>query len=121
MAALGIPTGGAIAPSSATVPQGSVDTSVRLRHLISWRDLATPENKRKPKGVMGCEIWVKVGEPAPGNEKDCVFLTLDASTPYLAEYEPADAGKTAYYMLRWRMRDGSVGGWGETISATVTG
>lgn len=32
----------------------------------------------------------------------------------------ADGGKMAHYMLRWRMRDGSTGAWGETVSATIT-
>lgn len=59
--------------------------------------------------------------PSAGNEKDCVFLSLDTLTPYTAEYEPVDAGKTAHYMLRWSMRDGSVTAWGETVSATITG
>jgi hypothetical protein len=49
-----------------------------------------------------------------------VFLGLDTKTPYVAHFEPEDAGKTAYYMLRWLMADGSVSAWGETISATIT-
>lgn len=121
MAALGIPTGSSNAPSTATFPAGSVNTSERLRHTLDWRDNATPDNRKKPRGAMGCEIWVKIDGPPPGNEKDCTFLTLDAFTPYLAEYDAVDAGKMAHYMLRWRMRDGSVGAWGETISATITG
>jgi hypothetical protein len=121
IASMGIPSQSAAAPANATVPAASVDTRERLRHTISFRDHAFPENKRKPRGTVGAEIWVKVGETAPGNEKDCVFLTLDTLTPHVAEYEPTDAGKTAHYMLRWSMRDGSVSAWGETVSATITG
>ena len=120
MAALGIPSGGEKLPAAATVPTALVDTSERLRHTISWKDAAANGNKRKPRGAMGAEIWLKIDGPAPGSEKDCTFLTLDSATPYLAEFEADDAGKTAHYMLRWRMQDGSVGAWGETISATVT-
>lgn len=121
MAALGIPVSSGAAPSNATVPEAQVDTGDRLRHTIHFRDAASLGNKRKPRGVMGCEIWVKLGNPPPGNEKDCTFLTLDSKTPHLVEYEPGDAGQTAHYMLRWRMQDGSVGAWGETESATITG
>ena len=46
---------------------------------------------------------------------------VDAFTPYLAEYDATEAGKTAHYMLRWHMRDGTNGAWGETVSATITG
>ena len=121
MAQMGIPSSSSPAPSNVTVPAAAVNTSERLRHRLDWTDAASLDNKKKPRGVMGAEIWVKIGDPAPGNEKDCVFLTLDAFTPYVAEYDPADAGKTAHYMIRWRMRDGSVSAWGETVSATITG
>lgn len=121
MDALGIPASSGAAPSNATVPAGAVDTSERLRHTLSWTDAASLDNRRKPRGVMGCEIWLKLDGPPPTDEKECTFLTLDAFTPYLAEYTGTDAGKMAHYLLRWRMRDGSVSAWGETISATITG
>jgi hypothetical protein len=121
MAELGIPAMNSRAPSNATVPAGSVNTSERLRHTIHWVDAGSPDTKRKPRGVMGCEIWVKLDGPPPGNEKDCHFLTLDASTPFLVEHAASDAGKMAHYMLRWRLQNGSVSGWGDTISATITG
>lgn len=120
MDALGIPTSSGAAPSTATVPAGAVNTSERLRHTISWTDAASLDNKRRPRGVMGCEIWLKLDGPPPTDEKECVFLTLDSKTFYLAEYGGSDGGKMAHYMLRWRMSDGSVGAWGETVSATIT-
>lgn len=121
MAALGIPVGDASAPSNATVPAAAVNTSERLRHTISWTDAAALNNKRKPRGTMGCEIWSKIGGAPPVDESDCTFLTLDAATPYLVEYDGAQAGQMAHYMCRWRMRDGSTSAWGETVSATITG
>lgn len=120
MNALGLPSGSSAAPSNATVPDVEVDTGERLRHTLHWRDAASQDNKRKPRGTMGAEIWVKIGGPPPSDEKDCIFLTLDAFTPYLAEYEGGQAGQVAHYMVRWRMRDGSVSGWSETASATIT-
>ncbi len=120
VASLGIPSSSDPAPSNATVPIGVIDTSKRMEHTISFRDAASQDTKKKPRGVNGCEIWIKIGEPAPGNQKDCVFLGLDTKTPYVAQFEPEDAGKIAYYMLRWLMADGTVSAWGETISATIT-
>lgn len=87
----------------------------------SWIEAATPDNKRRPRGAMGAEIFVKLDGPPPADEKQCTFLTVDSAMPYLAQYEGADAGKMAHYMLRWRMRDGSVKAWSETISATIIG
>lgn len=121
MAATALPFGGGKVPANATVPKGSVDTRERLRHTISWTEATTPDNKRRPRGAMGAEIFVKIDGPPPGDARECTFLTVDSATPYLAEYDSADAGKMAHYLMRWRMRDGSVGAWADTISVTITG
>jgi len=120
MATLGIPGSAQSLPENATVPITTVDTSVRLRHTIHFVDAEGNGNKRKPRGVIGCEIWLKLDGPTPTDETQCTFLTLDTATPYVAEYNGSDGGKRAHYMTRWAMRDGSKGGWGETVSATIT-
>ena len=104
-------------------PIGVVDTSQRLRHEIRFSDEATPTRRAKPAGVMGCEIWVKVtdpGQPAPVSADELRFVTLDSASPYIAEYDGADGGKTAHYMLRWVKSSGEKGPWSETVSATIT-
>ena len=121
IASLGLPASNSRSAPKATVPIGAVDTSSRMRHVISWTDAAIAGKKRRPRGVLGCEIWVKVGNPPPGDEKACRFLTIGTGAQYSADFEPDDVGKMAHYMLRWRMRDGSVSSWSETVSATVTG
>ena len=70
---------------------------------------------------MACEIMVKIGDPAPVDAGQCVFLALDTASPYVATYEGADANKTAHYMLRWTTRAGDKGPWSETVSATIGG
>ncbi len=87
-------------------------------------DESTPTSKAKPKGVMGCEIWVKVspaGDPPPVGADGLTFLTLDTARPYIAEFDGADGGKTAHYMLRWVRSNGDKGPWSETVSATISG
>ena len=121
MAATGLPSGGTPPPPTATIPMAEVDTSERMRHTIKWVDAASPGNKRRPRGAMGAEIYLKLDGPPPTDETQCTFLTVDSKTPYMAAYDGADAGKMAHYMLRWRMRDGTTGAWGETVSATITG
>jgi hypothetical protein len=119
--ALGIPAAGPSLPSTASVPVATVDTSKRLQQTINFADSASPNIKRRPRGTVGCEIWIKIDGPPPGSEKDCVFLALDTATPYVVTFDAADAGKTAHYMLRWQLADGSYTAFGETISATITG
>jgi len=105
----------------ASRPVGVVDTSQRLRHEIKFFDQSTPQSRAKPKGVMGCEIWVKIGDVPPKDAGECAFVALDTASPYVAEYPGADAGKTAYYMLRWVNTRNEKGPWSETVAATITG
>jgi hypothetical protein len=105
-------------------PVATIDTSARLRHVLRFVDEATPTSRAKPHGAMGCEIWVKVapaGEAPPSDPSQLTFLGLDTASPYVAEYDGDDAGKTAHYMLRWAMSSNEMGPWSETASATIVG
>ncbi|CAN5314667.1 hypothetical protein BH10ACI1_BH10ACI1_02310 [soil metagenome] len=108
-------------PAKATRPFGRVDTSARFQHIIYVVDEAAPDIKRKPRGSIGCEIFVKIGGELPADEKDCTYLTVCAKATYRAEFGGEVVGKQAHYLMRWRMRDGSASAWGETVSATITG
>jgi hypothetical protein len=121
LAGLGLPLDAQDAGVPATRPVCTIDTSQRLRHTLSFSDESTPDKKRKPRGVFGCEIYRKIDAVPPADIKDCVFVALDRSTPYLCEYDAPDAGKMAHYILRWRMNDDSTSPISETVSATITG
>lgn len=124
-AAMGITVKDAIrtmAAAAATRPVGMADTSQRLRHEISFFDEATPTRRAKPEGASGCEIWVKLngpGEPAPADPKEFSFVALDTASPYVLDFDGADASKTAHYILRWVLKGGAKGPWSETVSATI--
>ena len=107
------------APAPSTHPIAQVDTGQRLRHTISFTDENTPNSRAKPDGIRGCEIWVKVGGDAPASS-ELTFLALATASPYVAEYDDADAGKTAHYRLRWANTRGEQGPWSQTVSATIT-
>src|ERR1041385_1139939 len=102
----------------ASKPVATVDTSQRLQHTINFVDELSPTSRAKPEGVQGCEIWMKVGDPAPAGPNDVHYLALDTRTPYTVEFEAADAGKTAYYMLRWMSTRAETGPWSATVSGT---
>lgn len=98
-----------------------IGTQNRLQHEISFRDALTPTSKAKPAGVLGCEIYRKISPTPPVSVDDCQFLTLDTSTPYIAEYASANAGSMVHYMARWVNRNGLVGPTSDVISATIVG
>jgi hypothetical protein len=122
LASAGVPVESESAlPSTATRPVGNVDTSQRFFHTIKFADEAAPDSKRLPRGVLGCEIYQKIGGAPPADFRECVFRGLDTKTPYVWEFAAEDVGKMVHYMLRWRHRDDSTSAWSETVSATVTG
>ena len=120
--ALGItvPDLGATAAATPTTrPLCQVDASQRLRHTIDFTDESTPTRKAKPAGVMGAEIWVKIGPTPPVDPSELTFLAVDTRTPYTTDFDGADGGKQAHYMLRWVNTRGETGPWSETATATI--
>lgn len=102
-----------------TKPVLKVDTAQRLLHTIAFSDEATPTSRAKPDGVMGCELWAKIGDPAPVGPDDCEFLALATRTPDREDYEAADGGKSAHYMARWVNTRGQKGPWSVVVKATI--
>ncbi len=100
-------------------PVAVVDTSQRLQHTIEFVDETTLTSKAKPAGVRGAQIWVKIGDPPPVDPNELTFLATDTRTPYVANFDGADANKVAHYMLRWESTRGETGPWSETASATI--
>ncbi|MDQ3798183.1 MAG: hypothetical protein M3384_01925 [Acidobacteriota bacterium] len=102
------------------VPFALIDLG-KLRHTINFRDAATPDSEKKPAGILGAEIWYKIGGSPPVDNKECEFLALDTATPYVATFDGADVGKTVYYLLRWQSKNGDKGDWSDIAQATVNG
>jgi hypothetical protein len=105
-----------------TRPVVTVDASQRLRHTIAFADEATPTRVAKPAGVMGAEIWVKIaplGDPPPSDPSTLTFLAVDTRTPYTLDFDGADGGKNAHYLVRWVNTRGQKGPWSETATATI--
>jgi len=105
----------------ASHPVGEVETSQKLVHIIHFRDEFTPNSIAKPAGVQGAQIWVKTGGAPPVDYKECQYVATDSRTPYNCNFEGADAGKTAYYLLRWTNSKGETGPWSPLVQATITG
>ena len=121
-AALGITvpdTGATAAATPTTRPVCEVDTSQRLRHTIDFTDEGTPTRKAKPAGVLGAEIWVKIGPTPPVDPGELTFLAVDTRSPYTRDYPGSEGGKQAHYMLRWVNTRGETGPWSETATATI--
>ncbi|HWL95456.1 MAG TPA: hypothetical protein VNT79_18200 [Phycisphaerae bacterium] len=121
-AALGITVPGSDPQPSGpptTAPIASIECSGRLRHKVNFVDEMTPTRRAKPLGVLGAEIWGKVGSPAPTDPSQLNFLGLCTRTPFVANYDGAAGGQMAYYWVRWVNHTGEKGPWGDPVNATI--
>jgi hypothetical protein len=57
----------------------------------------------------------------PADPSAYTFLALATASPYTAEFNGANAGKCAYYLLRWFTTRAEKGPWSETVAATIAG
>ena len=124
------------APTPTSRPLARVESGNRLTHTLRFTDESTPTRRGKPKGVQGAEVWLALadantpapplnspsaqgGGNAPGRADSYKFLSPSSRGNLNAAFTAADAGKTAYYALRWVSTRGEKGPWSEVAAATV--
>jgi hypothetical protein len=102
-------------------PVGKANTSQRLEIGLTLTDEATPTSRAKPFGVVGCNIFMKLGGTAPTDLSQCEFIGFATRTPFTEEFDGTQANQTAHFILQWVDTRGGVGPISETVSATVPG
>ncbi|MBY0310533.1 MAG: hypothetical protein K2W85_00535 [Phycisphaerales bacterium] len=136
-------TGGTPVPRPATSPLVSIKLGDRLKHTLRIVDSDTPQRLAKPRGVRGCEVWMKLVDhadtvqEADGTDTSPPTENPPLINPFLSDpstftYQglatrahhdtefPLEArGKSAVYMLRWVSTRGVPGPWSEVATATV--
>lgn len=120
-AALGITVAATPSPIGppTTSPICSIECGQRLQQTLRFVDSATPTRKAKPAGVLGVEIWNKVGTTPPAGEADLRFVAVDTNAPFIMSFDAADGGKTNYVWMRWVSPTGERGPWSEQAQATI--
>ena len=117
----------ALPPTSAPLVQ--VESGQRLTHRLRFTDEGAPTRRGKPPGTIGAEVWLALTpphEPAPplnspgqGGSDSYKFLSVSSRGNLQTDFPSAEAGKTAYYALRWVSTRGEKGPWSEVAAATV--
>jgi hypothetical protein len=103
----------------ATHPLGRLEPKGHTTLALHVADESTPLRAAKPKGVHGCEIWRHVGDPQPPDVNGYVYAGTTTRTPFTDVFTAADAGKTAYYLLRWTSTKGQAGPWSDVVAAKI--
>jgi len=109
-----------LSPIPETRPMAKIDNRNRLEQIVQFFDETTPNSKAKPKGVRGCDLWLKIGGAPPTGPSEVTYVATDTNSPYTYRFLETDAGKTAHWMCRWVNTRGEYGPWSETVSATIS-
>jgi hypothetical protein len=100
-------------------PLVSIECGTRLQQTLRFVDSSNPTRRGKPAGVLGVEIWNKVGTTPPAGEADLRFVAVDTSAPYVMQFDSTDGGKTNYVWMRYVSPTGERGPWSEPAAATI--
>jgi hypothetical protein len=106
-------------PAPTTAPELTVDQSQQMQHKIRVRDTASKSTAR-PAGVVGFEIWRKIGGDSPANDVEWTLVGQFPRQPQLLTYPQSEQGLRVYYRLRWVNSRAEYGPWSETVSAIVS-
>ena len=104
------------APVPASRPVADIDTSQRLTHVIAFSDEG---GASRPDGVAGCQIWMKIGDPAPADLSEMLYVATATRSGYAVQHGGENGGKRVYYALRWINTRGQTGPWSLTVSSTI--
>jgi hypothetical protein len=108
-------------PVPTTRPVLLLGTSARFQHKVNYTDEGTPTQTARPFGVAGCELRLFVGPTPPVDPLDSTFVCIDAVTPRIFEFAPAQAGSMAHWTARWINTRGEPGPWSDVVSAVIPG
>jgi hypothetical protein len=106
-------------------PLALVDNGRQLIHLVRYAQEGPPTRRAKPQGVRACEVRMLVlakDAPVPDQAEAMKSLGMPTRSPYPVEFAPADAGKMAWYRLRWvDSANTPVGEWSRPVGAMIVG
>ncbi len=107
-------------PMPANPPAAIIETPNVLENLIRLSDSAFPHRRRRPTGVLGCEIVGVVSDTEPTSMKEFHSMGLATRMNHVVTFDVTDGGKTVWYRFRWVGTRGQIGSWSIQYSASIT-
>ena len=113
--------GGSISESLATAPLILVENAgVHLHQPRFFMPDEPSSSTRKPKGIHGAKIFMKIDGAASTDLKEYQLIAIDTKSPYTYAHSAANAGKTAHYIALWTTRDDEDSPQSEVFSLVIT-
>lgn len=107
------------APQPSSRPIVVIDGSQRLEHTLTLRDENSITSRSRPPGVIGAEVYCFINGTPPTDPKQCKLVAVAKRSTVKIKFEGADAGKNAFFMVRWINAHDETGPWSETGAATI--
>lgn len=102
-----------------TAPYLLIEIEKNRRHTLRVRDREDVGSRAKPRGVLGAEIWMRIGDEGILSEENYRYLGMTTNGSFTFQHDAENTGKQAYYVARWLNRKAERGGWSDTVSATI--
>ncbi len=106
-------------PVPISSPILTIDISVRLQHTLTILDDGSPFRRAKPKGVLGCQIWVKIDGEPPKMASEMYYIAATTRSTHVINFDGDKTGKIVYYWVRWINKRQQAGPWSVLYSAIV--
>jgi hypothetical protein len=103
-------------------PRIAAEQAARLTHRLRFVPAEGTEGIKKPRGVIGAELYVALAPPhapPPEQESDYRYVRAITRDGVRVTYAAEQAGLVAHYRARWLTRTGDVGGWSGDTAAMV--
>jgi hypothetical protein len=101
------------------VPTLILEKSGRLSHAFRVIDSENPTRRARPAGVIGFNLYYKVGGAAPTSTAECTFGGLFSRPRFGIDFPAGDGNKTVWYIVVAVTAKGLVGPMSETLEATI--
>ncbi len=104
-------------------PVVSIDNSRQLIHRVRFMQESPEPRRAKPAGMNGCEMRIVIlpkDAPPPADPLSMPQTGTPTAAPLDVTFAAADAGKVAWYRLRWvNTRNLPVGEWSRPEGAMI--
>lgn len=103
----------------ATAPQLHLRPQNSLRNSLRILDAVNPQRRARPHGVIGCEVWVKIGGERPRSIEECRYHGLATRSHGTLSFPAGSGNQTCWAIGRWINQRGEAGPPSIVASATI--
>lgn len=116
--------GGTPVPEPVTNPELDLVYQTPGVIQLTYQDSSGGPSKRKPSGVVACELWIAIGDEHAVSSDQTKYAGAFTKSPMALEMKPEDSGKKITIYARWATASGpggkaQVGPFGSSLQTVI--